>query len=256
MPFDTFIWYELMTSDTKAARAFYGEVVGWHAEAFGLTGDYTLLGPPGADKVAGLMPLPPEVSAAGGRPMWLGYVAVRDVDARAAAIEEAGGAIRRAPFDIPEVGRVAVVADPQGATFMLIQPAMPDRPAPPLGEQGRVGWHELYADDWRTALDFYAGQFGWAKDRAVDMGQMGTYQLFAASPGGEAIGGMMNRMEFVPMPFWQFYFTVDGVEAAAARVTGAGGQVMMGPHEVPGGMWIANCMDPQGAAFSLVSARR
>ena len=121
---NAFVWYELMTTDPDAAEAFYRAVVGWGAQDAGQGGvRYTLLT---ADDrpVAGLMGLPQEACAAGARPGWIGYIGVDDVDAAADGIRQADSAVRREPDDIPGVGRFAVVADPQGATFNLFQ--MPD----------------------------------------------------------------------------------------------------------------------------------
>ena len=129
---------------------------------------------------------------------------------------------------------------------------MPASVAP--GGPGHVGSHELYASDWESAFAFYAGQFGWTKATSVDMGPMGTYQLFAA--GGDPIGGMMTKPQSMPSPAWQYYFNVGEIDAAVARVTSNGGQVLHGPHEVPGGSWIVQAMDPQGAMFALVAPRR
>jgi predicted enzyme related to lactoylglutathione lyase len=245
-----FIWYELQTGDPAAARAFYEQVVGWRASAAG--GDnrgYTILSA-GERGVGGIA-----AAAQGAPPGWIGYVAVADADAAAAAIAAAGGRVLYGPEDIPDVGRFALVADPQGAAFRLLAPnggemAPLERMAP-----GNIGWHELYSTDWKAALDFYSGQFGWAKDQAVDMGPMGTYQLFAAEAGGEAIGGMMN-MPDLPAPAWGFYFVVEGVEAAAERVKQAGGAVVMGPMQVPDGSFVVQGRDPEGAMFALVSKTR
>ncbi len=250
----SFVWYELMTSDTNAAEGFYRAVIGWDAQTWGEPGtSYTLMSA-GDATVAGLMPLPDEVCQAGGRPGWLGYIGVEDVNAATDRVRQAGGAIHRAPADIPGVGRFSVVADPQGAVFMLFTPQGGNRPPTSPMTLGHVGWHELYAADWPNAFDFYAGQFGWTKADAVDMGPMGTYQLFAA--GGEPIGGMMNKPDGIRSPVWRFYFTVAEADAAAARVTQHGGEVLMGPQQVPGGGWIVQCKDPQGAMFALVAPSR
>jgi predicted enzyme related to lactoylglutathione lyase len=250
----TFVWYELMTTDLEAAEAFYREVVGWSAQDWGQPGTSYKIMSAGDRSVAGLMTLPEEVRAAGGRPAWLGYIGVPDVDTAAERLRQSGGKIHRAPADIPEVGRFAVVADPQGAMFMLFTPSRgPGEQAAPM-TNGHVGWHELYAADGESAFDFYAGQFGWTKDQAMDMGPMGTYQLFAA--GGYPIGGMMTKPAQVPVPAWLYYFVVPGIDDAVARVRDAGGQVLNGPMEVPGGAWIIQCLDPQGAMFALVAAKR
>lgn len=254
---NTFFWYELMTSDPKAAEAFYARVVGWTSKTWPGSMPYTIMSA-GERGVGGIMGIPDEAKACGAQPGWLGYVKVADVDAAARRVEAAGGKVQRAPDDIPNVGRFAVVADPQGATFMMLQPTGPDMPEMPPMTPGHVGWHELYTTDWENGFPFYESQFGWAKADAMDMGPMGTYQLFADSRDKEcrAVGGMMNKPETVPTPVWGFYFIVDAIDPAVERVKEAGGQVLMGPMEVPGGAWIINGLDPQGAHFALVGAER
>ena len=155
-----------------AAEAFYRAVVGWEARDSGQQAMRYTLFSAGDTPVAGLMTIPPNAAAAGMRPGWVGYIGVDDVDAAAARLTEAGGRIHRAPDDIPGVGRFAVVADPQGAAFMLFRPSgqMPAAEVAP-GTPGHVGWHELYAADWESAFAFYAGQFGWTKATSVDMGR-------------------------------------------------------------------------------------
>jgi predicted enzyme related to lactoylglutathione lyase len=246
-----FVWYELMTSDAKAAESFYRKVVGWNAQDAS-QGDmkYTAL-LAGEAPVAGLMTLPKEACDAGAQPGWLGYIGVDDVDAYAGRVTKAGGKIHVPPTDIPNVGRFAMVADPQGVTFNLFKPsAEMSRPAADPATPGIVGWHELLAVDGDKAFDFYAGLFGWTKAEAIDMGAMGRYQLFAA--GGAPIGGMMTKPAGVPAPFWTYYFQVDGIGAAMERLKAGGGTVINGPMEVPGGSWIVQGLDPQNAMFSLV----
>jgi predicted enzyme related to lactoylglutathione lyase len=248
-----FVWYELMTTDMDAAEAFYRAVIGWNAQAWGHPGmRYTIMSA-GGKPATGLMPVPEDARAAGARPSWLGYIYADDVDAATEGVRQAGGKMYRQPADIPEIGRFSVVTDPQGAVFMLFKPGGADNPPAPPMTPGHVGWRELYASDWERAFDFYAGQFGWTKAEAIDMGPMGTYQLFAA--GGDPIGGMMNKPDAIPSPAWLFYFTVPEIDAAVARVTQAGGQVLNGPMEVPGGAWIVQGTDPQGAIFALVGQR-
>ena len=67
---------------------------------------------------------------------------------------------------------------------------------------------------------------------------------------------MMSKFESVPSAFWLHYFTADAIDAAASRVADKGGRVLQGPHEVPGGNWVVQCQDPQGAMFAMVSAKR
>jgi hypothetical protein len=252
----SFFWYELMTSDMDAAEAFYTDVVGWTAQPFpGAAGmpRYTVMNA-GERGVGGVMNLPDAAKEMGMPPAWLGYIYSSDAEATAEAVKKAGGKVHREPADIPDVGRFAVVADPQGAVFMLLQPNGPDMPPVAAGTPGHVGWHELYTSDWQAAMDFYSGQFGWTKDHPFDMGEMGTYQIYAVD--GAQSGGMMNKPPQVPVPVWQFYFNVPAIDAAVQRVNDKGGKVLMGPMEVPGGQWVVNCTDPQGAHFALVAPVR
>jgi predicted enzyme related to lactoylglutathione lyase len=250
---NSFFWYDLLTTDTDAAAAFYGDVVGWKTQDASQVGKpYTLFTVDGV-AVAGLMPFPAEVKET--HPVWMGYVGVEDVDASATAIEKAGGTIHRAPTTVPGIIRFAVVADPQGAVF-LVAKGLSAQPIPALayGTPGAIGWRELYAGEWQAAFAFYESLFGWTKAEAFEMGAMGTYQLFAT--GAEPVGGMMTKPPVMPMPFWGYYFNVDAIDPAAARVTKAGGKILMGPTEVPGPMWVVQCMDPQGAHFALVAPKR
>jgi len=248
-----FFWYELMTTDLDAAEAFYTAVVGWRAEPFDKTPGmprYIVVNA-GERGVGGLMTMPEEPAKMGMPPAWLGYIHTKDADASTKALQEAGGTVHRAPDDIPGVGRFAVVADPQGAAFMFLQPNGPDQPPVPANTPGHIGWHELYTSDWQAALAFYGEQFGWTKGDGFDMGEMGIYQLFGF--GGEPVGGMMNKPPQIPVAVWQFYFNVDAIDAAAKRVTDNGGKILMGPMEVPSAQWIVQCQDPQGAHFALLA---
>ena len=248
----TFVWYELVTPDPGAAAAFYRDVIGWRGADAGMADPYTILH--AADvPVGGIVALPEHLAAAGLRPHWAGYIAVDDVDDYAGRVTAAGGVIHHGPADIPGVGRFAVALDPQGAKFVLFTatggmppPLAPDTP-------GHAGWRELQALDWSAVFEFYAGLFGWTRAEAIDMGSMGTYQLFAQDR--VAIGGMMSRHD-AAKPSWLYYFNVDGADAAAGRVRPGGGEVLNGPHQVPGGNWIIHCRDPQGAMFALVSPAR
>jgi predicted enzyme related to lactoylglutathione lyase len=246
-----FVWYELMTSDIAAATRFYSDVVGWSAKDAGMSGMSYSLFSAGDIQVAGVMAIPDAARQGGMRPAWFGYIAVDDVDKSAEALKKAGGTVHREPADIPGVGRFAFVADPQGAMFYLFRGMSEAPPSPPMGTVGLGGWHELYAADLEPAFAFYAKLFGWTKGEAMDMGAMGVYQLF--NKGSEMIGGMMKKLDSMPMPMWNYYFTVPEIDAAAARVKAGGGAVVNGPMDVPGGSRIIQCMDPQGAMFALVT---
>lgn len=254
MPASNFFWYELMTTDTAAAEAFYKAVVGWSAQPFpGSETDYTVFNA-GSAGVAGLMTIPEDAAKMGARPIWSGYIYAEDVDAATDKVRMAGGKVYREPADIPTVGRFAVVTDTQGAMFNLMKPLGPDNaPSAPM-TPGHIGWRELYANDGPSALDFYAEHFGWQKSTAMDMGPMGVYQLFKGADGGGDQGGMMTKPAEIPMPLWVFYFIVGNIEDAAKRVTDNGGTVINGPMEVPDA-WILQGLDPQGAMFALVGNR-
>jgi predicted enzyme related to lactoylglutathione lyase len=253
----TFFWYELMTSDLDAAEAFYAAVIGWNIQHIQQPDmRYTIFETADGRGVGGALPLS-HVCEPGSDvpPAWMGYIKVDDTDAAVESLKAAGGTVHKAPQDIPNVGRFAVVADPQGAGFMLMTPDGPDQSPVPPHTPGHIEWHELYAGDAKTIFPFYAGQFGWAKGTPVEMGEMGTYQLFSA--GGPDTGGIMTKPAWFPVPFWLFYVMVDGgADAAAARITAHGGKVMHGPAEVPGGGWIVQAIDPQGAMFAIVADRK
>ncbi len=242
-----FIWHDLMTNDVEGAKTFYASVLGWTYSI--QPPDYHLAQVGGGD-MGGIMATPAEAKDI--PPFWAGYVFTPDVDATCSAVKSLGGTVCKEPWDIPGILRMAVIADPTGATLNVMQPLMQgERTDHPPGTQGTVGWNELHAGDLDAARDFYAALFGWSKGTALDMGPMGTYQLFQV--GGIDVGGMMQKQAGMPMPCWVYYFNVDGIDAAASRVNEGGGKIIMGPHEVPGGQWIINGMDPQGAMFALVS---
>src|SRR6201999_465727 len=154
-----FAWYELLTTDVAAARSFYTTVVGWDAQDASASGlPYTMF-TAGKTSVSGLMDLPEEGRKKGATPRWMGYVAVKDVDAAANRFKALGGAVYVPPTD-SNIGRIAVVADPQAADLALVQGLKTGRRSPmEFGKPGRVGWHELLATDREKALGFYSDLF-------------------------------------------------------------------------------------------------
>jgi len=248
-----FVWYELITTDLEAAKVFYTKVIGWSARDASARGrPYTLFAAGGAS-VSGLMELPEDARKMGGKASWIGYVGVDDVDATAERIKRLGGAVHVPPTEVPDISRFSIFADPQTARLALFQWLRPSQEPPAeLGAPGRVGWHELLAADWEQALAFYGELFGWQKADA-DIGEMGTYQLF--SVGGQTIGGMLTKPSMIPSPFWLYYFNVADIDTAAQRVRAGGGEILDGPLELPGGSWVVQCTDPQGAIFALEGKR-
>jgi len=243
----SFAWYELLTTNAAAARMFYASVVGWEAhDASTPAFPYSVFSA-GKAEVGGLMELPPDALRMGAEPRWVGYVAVDDIDGTVERLRRLGGSVFVRPTD-SNIGRVSIVADPQTATFGIVGALRRGEPPvePPL--PGTVGWHELLAADGTKAFTFYSELFGWQPaPREKDL--LESYQLVSA--GGRTIGGIFNKLSRVPVPFWLYYFEVSDIVQAVARVKEGGGRVVQGPMELLGGSWIARCIDPQGAMFSL-----
>lgn len=248
-----FAWYELITTDVAAAKAFYTNVIGWGAIDASAPGTAYTLFTAGTASVSGMMDLPEDARKMGAKPSWIGYVGVDDVDATADRVKRLGGVVHVPPTDASNISRFSIFSDPQAARLALFKWLKPDQDQPAeLGAPGRVGWHELLADNREKALVFYSELFGWQKADA-DIGKIGTYQLFSA--GGQTIGGMVNKPSMIPVSFWLYYFNVSDIDAAAHRVKAGDGQILDGPLEVPGGSWIVQCTDPQGAIFALEGKR-
>jgi predicted enzyme related to lactoylglutathione lyase len=242
------LWYELLTSDMKAAEQFYTKVVGWGVAPFeGQPEPYDTWTRPDGVPIGGVMKIPEGMNFP---PHWGFYVGVDKLEDAVAKIEGLGGRALSPVIDVPNVGRMRTMLDPQGAAFSIYESATPPQQPEGPPQKGDVSWHELYTTDAEAALKFYTELFGWKPTESMDMGPMGKYHMFGRQ---WPLGGMMNKppeMAQVP-PHWGIYFHVDDVDAGAERVKANGGQILNGPMEVPGGDWIVNCMDPQGAAFSL-----
>lgn len=247
------VWYDLMTSDEAAAARFYGEAIGWKTQVFE-GGDpsqpYTLW-LAGAQPVGGYMALPEAARQMGAGPHWLAYTAVEDVSAASAQAESLGGRILKSATEIPTVGSFAVLADPQGAVFAVFRGA-DEMEAPSPGDQpGHFSWCDLNTTDHAAAFAFYQALFGWTATESMEVEGIGTYAMFQDRSGATR-GGMCSAAKALNLPpHWLHYITVDSAQAAADRVLRGGGQVVKGPHGVPGGGQIAQCLDPQGAAFAV-----
>lgn len=261
-PLGSFVWYELMTTDPDGARDFYGKVVGWKIagardpQAGGL--DYRHIVRDDGGSNGGVLGLTKEMCDGGARPCWLGYLSVADVDAAVAAIVADGGKALMPAFDL-DVGRIAMVADPQGVPIYVMAPIPPAHDPHASSDVydryavQHISWNELYTPDVDGARAFYAKHFHFEFNDKMPMGPMGDYWFI--DHGGETIGAMMQKPPQVPVGMWNLYIRVADIEAAAEAAKANGGQVLNGPMEVPGGDWIINGMDPQGAPFSLVGAK-
>ncbi len=246
----SFVWCELLTTDTAAADAFYRKVVGWTTVPFAPDGSYSVFNNPSGAGVAGLTTLPEGAKLMGAPPNWMMYVGTPNVDDTAMRVAQLGGRVLKQPDDIPNTGRFAVVQDPYGAVFGIYTPSTPGagKGKPGVGD---FSWFELYTPNPDGAWNFYQALFGWEKTTAMDMGEMGVYQMFGRG-GGIPNGGIMKPPSGAPAA-WMPYAMVKDAKAAAATATANGGKIVNGPMEVPGGDWIAQGMDPQGAMFSVHS---
>jgi predicted enzyme related to lactoylglutathione lyase len=245
-----FVWHQLATRDVPGAKKFYSKLVGWKAMPWPLDPSYTVchadVGP-----VAGIMEIPADAPAE--MPAhWLQYIGTRDVDATADAAVRAGGSVMKAPSDMQGAGRYAVLRDPQGAVFAVINPenARPESMGVPA--MGTFSWHELATTDHEAAFAFYSGLFGWDAITRMDMGPTGIYLIFGWK--GQQRGGMYTKPADAPMPSnWLPYAFVPSADKAYAWATTSGGREMLPPMDVPGGSRIAGIMDPSGAAFAVNS---
>lgn len=252
-----FVWYELMTTHADAAQGFYGALLGWDYRDSGTPGmDYRLGSMVGAD-VVGMLALTDAMVAGGAQPAWVGYIAVDDIQAALAQLDQAGGTRLMDAQHMPGVGHMAMVADPQGAPFYLMQPeggglAMSFARSEP--KPGHCAWNELATTDPAAAHAFYSDLFGWEKVEAMDMGELGEYVMYRQSD--YMIAGIYPLAPADPAPHWLAYFRVPEIDAAAQQVGELGGRIVIEPQEIPGGEFSLAAADPQGAMFGLVGPRR
>lgn len=252
--YGTFGWFELMTTDPEAAKAFYTKVIGWEIRNWPMAegGDYAMFAA-ASGPMGGCMELPEEAAKMGAPPHWAGYVYVPDAAATVAKVAALGGQVHVPPTPIPNVGIFAVFADPQGATISILQPERLSEDPPATGP-GQMGWHELATTDVAGARAFYSEVFGWKETRVMDMGGGMMYHLFGK--GEDAFGGMFTKPAEMPGPsMWMYYIRVGSVDAALRTAGELGATLLMGPHEVPGGDIIAQFFDPQGAFFAIVGGK-
>jgi predicted enzyme related to lactoylglutathione lyase len=250
-----FAWYELMTTDPEAAEGFYSRVVGWGTQPLPGVRTQHAAWTAHDQPIGGVMELPPDARAGGALPRWMLYVAVTDVDATIEEARALGGRLQEGPADVPGEGRYAVLSDPQGAAFAILQPSDPGRFEPetvpaPL----EISWRELATTDREAATEFYSALFGWERQNAIDMGEpVGVYQEFGRP--GLPLGGIYTKADHAPFtPRWLIYAKVPDIDASLAAATAGGGTVLTGPMEIPGGDRVAEIVDPQGAAFALHEA--
>lgn len=252
-----------MTSDPDAVAPFYAAVVGWTigaatpAQSGGM--DYRMIGRADGKHAGGVLRLSADMQQHGARPLWIGYLSTADVDGQLAAIVADGGKVQMPATDIPNVGRIAMVTDPQGVPFYLMTavppPGAPDTPSDVFDRhaQQRVNWNELASPDLAAAKAFYSRHFGFAFNQVMAIGPMGDYCFI--DHHGQRLGAIMQRHDERQPAAWLFYIGVPSIAAAARAIAANGGQVIVGPMEVFTGEWIVIGTDPAGAGFGLTGPK-
>lgn len=234
-----FVWHELVTPDANAAHAFYGKAIGWKPQPWEEDASYVMF-------AAQRGPIGATVAGNGSAPHWLPYIGTDDIDATVELAKQKGGSVLKDVDTLSSGSRHAVLQDPYGAKFGVYESAEDyGKITPP--QPGEHSWHELITTDHDGAFDFYSALFGWRTIVEHDMGPMGKYLIYGI--GDVPFGGMMTLQQG-PGPSWLSYVHVKDVNQTARKVKSAGGRLINGPHEVPGGDWIVQAVDPQGAMFA------
>jgi predicted enzyme related to lactoylglutathione lyase len=246
-----FVWRDLNTSDVEQSRQFFTRLFGWETEDFEMGPDrtYTMFKLPGGKTFGGIMPLDP---AQGAPSHWISYISADDVDDFCARASDVGATVLFGPLDIPEVGRWAVLSDPQGASFSAFSEADRSQIANPQGTQphGGVAWNELMTSDVDAATAFYTRMFGWTS-QVADVGT-GPYTLF--SNNGTMVSGMGKKPDDMPVSAWTTYFEVTDIDQAVEQVEELGGQILFPIMEIPQTGRITWAADPAGAVFGMMQS--
>ena len=245
----TFCWLELGTTDTAAAQAFYTDIFPWTFEPMQDGSDYIMVNA-GDKAVAGMYAMPDEMVQANIPPHWMSYVAVEDADAAAAKVAELGGTVMKEPFDVMDMGRMAVCLDPTGAAFSLWQALKHQGAAPGDFDPGTRCWSELVSRDTAVSGEFFSELFGWE----IDQQQMGPMQYTMFKLGDQHVGGMMAvPPDFGEMPScWVVYLIVDDCDARVEKATAAGGKALMPPMDLPEIGRSTYLQDAQGAVLGIL----
>lgn len=234
-------WVDLQTTDQAGAKTFYSALFGWDYEDMPVGDDAVYsMGKKNGQSVAAISGPPPE----GVPSHWNTYVTVTDVDASAAQVPGAGGAVIAPPFDVMDAGRMSVIADPSGAMLCIWQPKN-NIGASLVNEHGTLTWEELMTPDVPSTTSFYAKIFGWEAAPVPD----GSYTEFKL--GDRSIAGAMKPpMPGIP-PLWGIYFAVDDTDKAVEIAKANGGSVFQGPMDIEPGRF-AVLADPAGAMFNVI----
>jgi predicted enzyme related to lactoylglutathione lyase len=248
-----FVWHELMSTDPSAAIPFYRKVAGWTAQAWPADPSYRIWEIK-SRQIGGLMDLPDEARRGGAPSSWLPYIGTEDAEVAAWEAQRLGGKVIRDTAAVPTVGKFAVLQDPQGAVFAVLEHEE-ERAVRWPPDEGDFSWHELMTSDPDNAFRFYSALFGWQKVDSFDMGPDGLYQMFGWK--NRMLGGVYRRPASVTAPpHWTSYVNVPDAIGAARKAEQMGARIVTGPMEVPGGDWVAVGIDLQGAEFAVHSAPR
>ena len=252
------IWYELLTKEVARAASFYSGLIGWNVVDAQMPGmDYHLV-MQGPAAIGGLMPLTDEMCEAGARPIWLPYFGVDDVDAAVAKAIASGAEVHLPAFDVPDVGRMAMLAHPHAGMFYVMRGASAEPSvsfAARAPKMGHAAWNELASSDPEAAKAFLRDLFGFTKAGGIDMGPMGEYEFLSIAGGEFAIGAVMPLMDGMPVSLWTTYFRIADIDKGAQFVKDNGGTVLQEPMEIPGDDYSFTAMDLDGAAFGCVGPK-
>lgn len=245
----TFCWVDLATTDPAGAMNFYGELFGWQAgDITGAEGGaYTMFHLDG-EEVCALYEMEPQRRDLGVPSHWSSYVSVENVNDTAAKVRELGGAVHSEPREVLDMGRMAVIADPAGATFAAWEPKSWTG-ASQVNDPGCLTWNDLQTHDAEAMAGFYSDLFGWETLQMEEDGELAYVVLQNAGSSNGGIMPMDERHGEAP-PYWLAYFTVASCDETAARTRESGGEVLAGPMEIGAGK-ISVLKDPQGAAFAV-----
>jgi uncharacterized protein len=242
-----FVWFEHLSRDARKAQAFYGEVLGWKARPFPADGsgyDMIFTGDTDDTMIGGYAAPKRDRQPS----HWISYVSVEDVDAAAKAATQNGGRVIEPPSDLPGVGRMARIADPQGAEICVFKNASGDPPDAPT-THGRWLWNELHTSDPTKALSFYEKVLGFSH-RSVAMGPDATYHIL--SKDGVDRGGVTSHLPPGVPPHWLPYVEVDDADATIARARKLGAAIPVAPSDIPGIGRFGVLEDPTGAVLAVM----
>lgn len=239
-----FVWFEHLSNDIAAARAFYEKLFGWNAEVMPMTGtDPYVMIHNGESGIGGYAP-----TRVGAPTQWMSYLSVQDVDSSYKAALAAGAKSVVAPIDYGSAGRMATIADPTGGVFSLWRGTQGDPPEVETTPPGGWIWNELTTQDDKTALAFYEKVFAFDHD-AMQMPE-GTY--YVLKQGGKGRAGLWKAPDASIPTMWMPYVCVVDADATASQAKQLGANVVVAPSDIPNVGRFATFIDPQGAAISIL----